>query len=306
MRSQLQQVEAALVTSPDDAGLLKLRDDIVLLIQLKTELAPSGSLGAIADERATAVAASGRTWRTGDLCQGVWTDGSYRDARIAAIANDRVTCSIAFELTDQETLAGSQETLADVSVNSLRPRLSGGAGAAVDRKKRTHDEANGASTSHSAGAGHGANYHHPSREHQAGATGTAVSSPSSSASAVGHDAGSDGEPSNPAKKSRQTRQEFLAKQAKLKERKEKHEESVKAKAKEVTDWRSFAAKSKSGIKTSIFAAPKHLDGKVGVGTCGIGGKPPTDVSAAAKASTNWRAALKPEGSANAAPTGDDE
>lgn len=51
--------------------------------------------------------------------------------------------------------------------------------------------------------------------------------------------------------------------------------------KEKSKWRDFNSKAfsknkKGHVKKSIFATPDNVNGRVGVGTCGIGGKPMTD------------------------------
>ena len=65
----------------------------------------------------------------------------------------------------------------------------------------------------------------------------------------------------------------LKKQIRMKEMEEEREVDKKK-------WVSFYAKNvkkKGGaIKKSIFAAPDTVNGRVGVGTCGISGKPMTD------------------------------
>ncbi|KJE91773.1 hypothetical protein CAOG_02862 [Capsaspora owczarzaki ATCC 30864] len=300
IRAQLQTVEAALINSPGDTELAQLRDNMLELIRIQSEL--------VATNDVAAVASSGRKWRLGDLCLGVWSDGSYRDARIDGIADDRVTCTIAFD---------QGGTKMDVSVNSLRPRAasasasvsthaSGGASASSapelagtgGGRKRTHDESNGKVSAAAREAF--ADSDNSDAEPQT-ARGGAGAQPYSTGGGAGQRAGAGAAAAadHLAKKPRQSREQFQAKQAKQKERLQKHEAANEAKQKEVNDWRSFASKSKSGIKTSIFAAPKDVAGKVGVGTCGIGGKPPSDYSAAAKSNTNWRAALKPEGAASA-------
>jgi len=50
-------------------------------------------------------------------------------------------------------------------------------------------------------------------------------------------------------------------------------------------WQSFASKSKKmrGVtKKSIFATPEAANGRVGIGTCGLGGAPMTDYSVSEK------------------------
>ena len=66
----------------------------------------------------------------------------------------------------------------------------------------------------------------------------------------------------------------LKKEQKFKERDE-------ASAKELRKWQDFRSKTSKGKilsakkKSSIFSVPDAIDGKVGVGTCNIGGKPMT-------------------------------
>lgn len=49
---------------------------------------------------------------------------------------------------------------------------------------------------------------------------------------------------------------------------------------------SFHFQKKGGavMKKSIFASPESVSGRVGIGTCGIGGKPMTEFTSAEK----WR------------------
>lgn len=84
------------------------------------------------------------------------------------------------------------------------------------------------------------------------------------------------------------------KQLKKKERlKELEEEREKDKLK----WQSFSNKAyqkhlKGATKKSIFASPDSVAGKVGVGTCGVGGKPMTEFTHAEK----WKRAAGSSGS----------
>merc|ERR1712192_98055 len=68
-----------------------------------------------------------------------------------------------------------------------------------------------------------------------------------------------------------------------KEEKKKNAEKMKEleeeREKEKMKWSSFSAKAfgkKGFVKKSIFKTPETADGKVGVGTCGIGGKEMTE------------------------------
>ena len=40
-------------------------------------------------------------------------------------------------------------------------------------------------------------------------------------------------------------------------------------------FQTFSKTNKGKVKKSIFATPDHVNGKIGVGTCGISGKPMT-------------------------------
>ncbi|VDN98918.1 unnamed protein product [Rodentolepis nana] len=69
---------------------------------------------------------------------------------------------------------------------------------------------------------------------------------------------------------------------KLKKQKlvERHAEIEKAIETEKNEWLNFSKKynNKHKTKRSIFASPENVDGKVGVGTCGISGRPMTKPS----------------------------
>jgi len=74
------------------------------------------------------------------------------------------------------------------------------------------------------------------------------------------------------KRREQRRKKLLKKQQRLKEIEEQRE-------REKTNWQQFMKGPSKGkgrlkgvIKKSIFASPEASTGKVGIGTCGIGGK----------------------------------
>jgi len=106
---QLQQVEAALLTDPDNSELLKLKKDLEEVIELtcdliKTQLSeqgkssyvePSSSKGATSyyDEIEAALieaekfVSAAKVWKVGDKCLAKWTDdGQYYDATIEDIS----------------------------------------------------------------------------------------------------------------------------------------------------------------------------------------------------------------------------
>lgn len=119
---QLQQVEAALLTDPENSELLKLKDDLVEVIELTQDLIktqqngqknksyvasikPSSStLNQSNDlnEIETALLAAEhdtkqRVWKIGDKCQAKWTDdGKYYDGIIENIC-DNGEVSVIFE-----------------------------------------------------------------------------------------------------------------------------------------------------------------------------------------------------------------
>jgi len=73
----------------------------------------------------------------------------------------------------------------------------------------------------------------------------------------------------------------LKKQARVQEQEAERE-------KEKKKWLSFSnKKGLIGKKKSIFASPETVDGRVGIGTCGVSGKPMTEFSAAEKWRKGW-------------------
>jgi len=82
--------------------------------------------------------------------------------------------------------------------------------------------------------------------------------------------------------SKQREYQKKKKQKKLQRFKQLEEERETEKNK----WLAFATKKKGGavMKKSIFASPESVSGRVGIGTCGIGGKPMTEFTSAEK----WR------------------
>ncbi|KAF4523480.1 hypothetical protein B566_EDAN004549 [Ephemera danica] len=72
----------------------------------------------------------------------------------------------------------------------------------------------------------------------------------------------------------------------LKKKKQKKQQRFKEieeeRETEKNKWLNFAGKKKGVVKKSIFASPDNVNGRVGIGTCGIGGRPMTEYSAADK------------------------
>ncbi|XP_015917322.1 survival of motor neuron-related-splicing factor 30 [Parasteatoda tepidariorum] len=90
-----------------------------------------------------------------------------------------------------------------------------------------------------------------------------------------------GELSESASKSRkqllQAQKDYKKKKAQKKAQRMKALEEEREKEK--VKWHSFNAKAfnkKGHVKKSIFASPDNINGRVGIGTCGIGGRPMTE------------------------------
>lgn len=234
-------MEAALLTDPANAELLKLKQDLDEVIELtrdliKTQLeeqkkssyvepavvpvAPSfsgggastssGGADAYYDEIEAALLAAeklvtGKTWKIGDKCQAKWTeDGVFYDATIEGIT-DLGEVSVVFDAYQNR----STTTLRELKDRVIRNEVF---------------------------------------------------------------------PSN--KRHRPNNKEYLKKkkQKKVQRFKELEEERETDKNK----WLNFktkGAKKTGSIKIkSIFASPENVNGRVGIGTCGVSGKPMTDYS----------------------------
>ncbi|XP_004522935.1 survival of motor neuron-related-splicing factor 30 [Ceratitis capitata] len=108
---QLQQVEAGLQTDPDNAELLKLKEDLVEVIELTKDLirtqleeqkksayiepSTGASISEYYDEveaallEAEKLVTTTQKWKVGDKCQAKWLeDGKYYDATIEGIGAD--------------------------------------------------------------------------------------------------------------------------------------------------------------------------------------------------------------------------
>ncbi|XP_055630608.1 survival of motor neuron-related-splicing factor 30-like [Toxorhynchites rutilus septentrionalis] len=221
---QLQQVEAALLTDPENTELLKLRQDLEEVIDLtkdliraqqeaeqkkSTYIEPTNnsyfeSLIAAAEKKQTTQPLA--IWKVGDKCSAKWIeDGKYYDATIEAII-DNGEVNIVFD---------AYQNRSTTTVGELKKRK-------VDNEVF---------------------------------------------------------PSNSNKRMRPNQKEYLRKkkQKKLIRMKELDEE----KESEKNNWLQFSAKNakKTGVKhKSIFASSEHANGRVGIGTCGVSGKPMTDFS----------------------------
>jgi len=117
--------------------------------------------------------------------------------------------------------------------------------------------------------------------------------PAAAPQSAGTSNSSDGSEMNQSKKPKvDSKLEVLKKKKKREQRMEKLKAKEEEQEKVKNSWQQFAQKAsskhlKGATKKSIFASPDTVSGKVGVGTCGIGGKGMTEVGEHA-ASKHWK------------------
>ncbi|CAG4964990.1 unnamed protein product [Colias eurytheme] len=216
---QLQQVEAALLTDPDNEELLKLKADLEEVIELTQDLIKTQegetnvsvhsssnnddvTASLLAAESGDAAAV--QKWHVGDKCLAKWkSDGMFYEATIEEIGEN----SLKVKFNGYTTL----EPVSMLDVKSL---------------------------------------------------GSGVKRPLSG------DEGKQGKGYN---------REYLKKKKQKKQQRFKQIEEERESEK--NKWLSFHTKAskKPGIRSkSIFASPDNLEGRVGIGTCGISGRPMTE------------------------------
>merc|ERR1712037_801731 len=233
---QLQQVEAALTTDPENEELQQLRTDLEQVLALTQDLI-NAQLGASAASSASAVkeedveeAAAERPkkksrwtedpiipvkpWQVGEHCQAIYSvDGQYHDAKIEEINAD-----------------------GEVSV-----KFKGFRGIFVSTLGLLKLPSSGTTTVHAQNS------------------------------------------TKNKKEMAASRNEYL--KAKKEKKKAKWAEIEKEGEREKGKWQNFSKKAfgkKGFVKKSIFKSPEEADGKVGVGTMGIGGKEMTEFSTVPK------------------------
>ncbi|RUS83517.1 hypothetical protein EGW08_008696 [Elysia chlorotica] len=229
---QLQQVEAALTTDPNNEELLKLQKDLQEVIQLTQELegvtggAPAPSSGQASSSAATENWSSvdkgeqgpdtvpSVAWKIGDKCMALWEeDGQHYEALVEELLEDG-TCTVTFTGWNNSAICPMYQ-LKPLDQNLKRGMKAGDRG--VDAKKSKKD------------------LQAEQREYK--------------------------------------RKKNLKKAQRMKQLEEEHEQDK-------NKWldfnhKTFSKTSKGKVKKSIFATPESVTGKVGVGTCGSGGKPMT-------------------------------
>jgi len=234
-RLQLQQVEAALTTDPDNDDLLKLKSDLQEVITLTQELVSSQTQKASNNDSdaddddddeeelpsaaasSAAIAAETRAWlssdyawKAGDKCRAPWSDNhQYYAAKVDEVLEDG-TCSVIFE---------KYGTTEITQLSLLRPwDEAAEEEAAAAKKPKTKKDLSIA------------------------------------------------------------QREYKKKKAQKKAQRLKQMEDEREQDK--NKWINFNSKvfsktSKGKVKKSIFATPDSTSGRVGVGTCGVSGRPMT-------------------------------
>ncbi|XP_005189907.1 survival of motor neuron-related-splicing factor 30-like [Musca domestica] len=224
---QLQQVEAALLTDPENEELLKLKKDLEEVIELtrdlvKTQLEeqskpayiePANSKSSYDDIESALIHVEklfspSKVWKIGDKCQAKWTeDGQFYDATIEDIT----------EHGEVRIIFDAYQNRSTTLLNELR-----------ERSSRTEVF-----------------------------------------------------PSN--KRHRPNQKEYLKKR-KLKKQ-QRFKELEEEREQDKNKWLSFTTKhsKKQGMQVkSIFASPENVEGRVGIGTCGVAGKGMTDYTVGEK------------------------
>ncbi|GAB0100234.1 survival of motor neuron-related-splicing factor 30 [Sergentomyia squamirostris] len=232
---QLQQVEVALLSDPDNQELLKLKKDLEEVIDLtrdliKTQLEEQKKSSYIEPETEKTTSlydddieqvlqrvqaeADHQKWKIGDKCQAKWTeDGQYYDATIEGI-----------------TVSGEVSVIFDAYQNRSTTQLK------ELRERKVRNEVF---------------------------------------------------PTSSSNKRRHPNQKEYLKKKKIKKQ-QRFKELEQERETEKNKWLAFttksAKKSGSGVPKSIFASPDNVNGRVGIGTCGVSGKPMTE----AKTCEKWR------------------
>ncbi|KAG5876395.1 hypothetical protein JTB14_010505 [Gonioctena quinquepunctata] len=233
---QLQQVEAALLSDPNNQELQKLKTDLNEVIDLTLDLKNKAEEAAnqpeytepvgvaeddeitkslLAVEEFVARNRAKKKWRIGDTCMAKWNDnGQFYEAIIDAINPDGQV-NVTFEAFKNRGVT---------TLSELRE---------FTGQKRVLSE------------------------------------------------------SEKMKKAKMYNKEYLKKK-KLKKQ-QRFKELEEEREGEKKKWLAFASKAvknkKTGLQTkSIFASPESVNGRVGIGTCGISGKPMTEFTTAEK----WR------------------
>ncbi|KAM9366006.1 survival of motor neuron-related-splicing factor 30 [Pholidichthys leucotaenia] len=217
-KAQLQQVEVALSTDPENEDLLKLQKDLQEVIDLTKDLLASQPTDAASNTSGSAAVPQKSGWKVGDRCMAVWSqDGQMYEAEIEEIDRDNSTAAVTF------TGYGNAEVIP-------LPNLK-----AVEEGKRSDED------------------------------GTL----------------------KPKSRKEQIAEQREYKKKKAQKKVQRMKELEQEREEQKSKWQQFNnkaySKNKKGqVKRSIFASPESVNGKVGVGTCGIADKPMTQYNDTSK------------------------
>ncbi|XP_034040774.1 survival of motor neuron-related-splicing factor 30 [Thalassophryne amazonica] len=216
-KAQLQQVDVALSTDPDNEDLRKLQKDLQEVIDLTKDLLTSQPADAASTANGSDTVHPKHSWKVGNRCMALWSqDGQLYEAEIEEIDRENGTAAITF------TGWGNAEV---IPLQNLKP---------VEEGKRD-----------------------------------------------------DSGKIKPKSKKEQIAEQREYKKRKAQKKVQRIKELEQEREEQKSKWQQFNnkaySKNKKGqVKRSIFASPESVNGKVGVGTCGIADKPMTQYNDTAK------------------------
>ncbi|XP_074532027.1 survival of motor neuron-related-splicing factor 30 [Halichoeres trimaculatus] len=210
-KAQLQQVEVALSTDPDNEDLLKLQKDLQEVIDLTKDLLTNQPTESTSSTNGTEPVPVKHGWKVGDRCMAAWShDGQVYEAEIEEIDRENGTAAVTF------AEYGNAEV---IPLQNLK---------AVEEGRRSEEDGGGKPKS---------------RKEQI------------------------------AEQREYKKKKAQKKVLRMKELEQEREEQ-KSKWQQFNN-KAYSKNKKGQVKRSIFASPESVNGKVGVGTCGIADKPMT-------------------------------
>ncbi|XP_036389390.1 survival of motor neuron-related-splicing factor 30-like [Megalops cyprinoides] len=209
-KAQLQQVEAALSTDPENEDLLKLQKDLQEVIELTKDLLSSQPSAATPSSDSMSATPLSHSWKVGDTCMAVWNeDGQLYKAEIEEIDEENGTAAVTFlGYGNADVIPLQNLKVAEQGTHSEDER-----GKSKSRKEQIAEQ----------------------REYK--------------------------------------KKKAFKKAQRMKEL-EQEREVQKSKWQQFNN-KAYSKNKKGQVKRSIFASPESVNGKVGVGTCGIADKPMT-------------------------------
>lgn len=213
-KAQLQQVEVALSTDPDNEDLLKLQKDLQEVIDLTKDLLSSQPAEGTSTASSDSVPVK-RNWKTGDRCMALWNnDGQMYEAEIEEIDRENGTAAVTF------SGYGNAEVIPLQNLKAVEDGRHMDDGKSKSKKEMIAEQ----------------------REY----------------------------------KKKKAQKKVL----RMKELEQEREEQ-KSKWQQFNN-KAYSKNKKGQVKRSIFASPESVNGKVGVGTCGIADKPMTQYNDTSK------------------------